>query len=229
MATRKPIPPKPVETSVETDPADVLAQTHNILYVAGLDEAGRGPIAGPVVAAAVVLDPEHPIAGLNDSKKLNATKRAALVPLIEKYALAYGIAQAEPAEIDATNILQASLAAMARATVACEEMLQAKRGKEQTVGGAVVDGNQRAPLPTHIVQQTVVDGDAKSQPIMAASILAKEHRDAIMRAYDTTYPGYGLAQHMGYPTKAHLDALAKLGPSPIHRRSFGPVKQMTLL
>lgn len=186
--------------------------------LAGIDEVGRGPLAGNVVAAAVILDPNHPIAGLTDSKALSAKRREALDLLIRENALAYAIAHATPEEIDTLNIYHATHLAMRRAidalTPAAEYLL--------------VDGNR---LPGHALPgQAVVKGDARHDAIAAASILAKVSRDAEMVALDARHPDYGFARHKGYPTKEHLAALDRLGPLPEHRRSFGPVKrQLTLL
>jgi ribonuclease HII len=181
--------------------------------VAGVDEAGRGPLAGPVVAAAVMLDPQRPIDGLTDSKQLTARRRDALDGAVRERALAVGIARAEVAEIDALNILHASLAAMARAVAGLNLVPAAVR----------VDGN-RAPalaMPT----ETVVGGDGLDAAIAAASIVAKVERDRLLVALDATHPGYGFAGHKGYGTRAHLEALYRLGPCPAHRRSFAPVRK----
>jgi len=182
--------------------------------VAGVDEAGRGPLAGPVLAAAVILDPSRPIAGLADSKKLSAARREVLALQIREQALYWALGRAEVDEIDQLNILQASLLAMRRAV----ETLGIRPGL------ALVDGN-RAPLLTCPVR-TVVRGDASVAAISAASILAKVARDREMLELEARYPGYGFAGHKGYPTRAHLQALAELGPSPVHRRSFGPVRRL---
>lgn len=185
--------------------------------VCGIDEAGRGPLAGPVVAAAVILDPARPIAGLNDSKKLSALKREALALEIRAKAIAFCVAEASPAEIDRINILQATFLAMQRA-----------------VGGlsiaplrAVVDGNRCPKLPIPV--EAVVKGDGKIAAIAAASILAKTVRDHGMLELHTQFPQYGFDRHMGYPTAVHLAALQVHGASPHHRRSFGPVAQLALL
>lgn len=185
--------------------------------VAGVDEAGRGPLAGPVIAAAVILDPEHPIAGLRDSKRLTPARREALALVIRQHALGFAIAGAEVAEIDTLNILQATLLAMRRA-------IEALPGLPRQI---IIDGN-KAPQLSEVYEkcqiETLVDGDDLVPAISAASILAKTHRDALMRELDARHPGYGLAQHYGYPTAAHLEALRRLGASPIHRRSFSPVR-----
>ena len=178
---------------------------------AGTDEVGRGPLAGDVVAAAVILDPERPIAGLTDSKKLSATRRQQLAEQIKASALAWCVGRASVAEIDELNILQASLLAMERAVA----------GLQPEPDFVYVDGNH---LPRwRYASQAVVKGDALVPAIGAASIVAKVTRDAEMLALDTRFPGYGFAQHKGYPTGAHLAALQKLGPCAIHRRSFAPV------
>ncbi|MFO1409630.1 MAG: ribonuclease HII [Steroidobacteraceae bacterium] len=185
--------------------------------LAGVDEAGRGPLAGPVVAAAVILDPGRPIEGLRDSKRLSAARRTVLAAQIRERARAWAIAEADVAEIDALNILNATLLAMRRA-------LEALAGG---FGHIMIDGNKAPQLPeslAHCVVETIVGGDDRIPAISAASILAKTHRDALMRALDASFPGYGLAGHFGYPTPAHLAALQRLGPSPIHRRSFAPVR-----
>lgn len=183
-------------------------------YVAGVDEAGRGPLAGPVVAAAVILDPENPIAGLMDSKKLSEKKREALAIEIRAKALAWAVASAQVEEIDQLNILQASLLAMRRAVM----------GLSIVPERVQVDGNQCPQLGMPV--EAIVKGDSLIPAISAASILAKVARDALMREMDREYPGYGLAGHKGYPTAGHIEALGKLGPTPIHRRSFGPVKAL---
>lgn len=187
------------------------------LLVAGVDEAGRGPLAGPVVAAAVILDPERPIPGLGDSKALSPARRERLEPVILGEALACGIGAAGPQEIDRLNILQATLLAMRRALEALT-----------TLPGLVrVDGNRCPDLAgTRICCPVTAEvrGDARFAEIMAASILAKVHRDRLMVAAAGLHPGYGFEVHKGYPTPAHLQALDRLGPSPLHRMSFGPVK-----
>jgi len=183
-------------------------------WVAGVDEAGRGPLAGPVVAAAVILSPQQPIAGLADSKRLSPRRREELAVAIRARALAWCVARAEPAEIDRINILQATLQAMARAVA----------GLAQAPGLVLVDGAHRPALACACC--AVVDGDDLVPEIAAASILAKVARDAEMRDLAGHYPGYGFEQHKGYPTRAHLAALARLGASPVHRRSFAPVREV---
>lgn len=184
--------------------------------LAGVDEVGRGPLAGDVVAAAAILDPARPIEGLADSKKLTEKKREALFDLIRERALGYAVARATVAEIDRLNILHASLLAMRRAV----EQLSVQPEF------VLVDGNKKPDW--HYPCDTVVKGDSRVQAIAAASILAKVTRDREMAELDKQYPGYGLAGHKGYPTKAHLQALEQLGPSPIHRQSFAPVKQLSM-
>lgn len=185
--------------------------------VCGIDEAGRGPLAGPVVAAAVILDPAHPITGLNDSKKLSARRREALAREIREKALAWAIAEASVEEIDRLNILQASLLAMQRA-VADLSLCPIK---------ALVDGNKCPKLDCPA--EAIVGGDGKVAAIAAASILAKTARDAGMIALHAIYPMYGFDRHKGYPTAAHLAALRLHGPTLAHRRSFSPVAQLALL
>lgn len=202
------------------DPAHSLSRALGGALVAGLDEAGRGPLAGPVVAAACVLPEELPIelAGLDDSKKLSEAAREALFPAIVLHARAWGVASAEAARIDEINILRASLEAMAQAFALCEQRLG------QRIPGAVVDGNQRAPLPRRVMQEPIVEGDAKSRAIMAASILAKVTRDRRMMEEHARHPAYGFDVHKGYPTPRHLAVLAQVGPCLLHRRSFAPVR-----
>ena len=185
--------------------------SRNGRWIAGTDEVGRGPLAGDVVAAAVILDPATPIPGLNDSKKLSDKQRQELVILIKEHALALSIGRSSVVEIDSLNILQASLLAMRRAVEALPRPPQL----------VYVDGNH---IPDwRFEAKAIVRGDTKIPAIAAASVLAKVTRDREMEALDSLYPGYGLAKHKGYPTKQHLEALAKLGPSPIHRKSFAPV------
>ena len=190
--------------------------------VCGIDEAGRGPLAGPVVAAAVILDPSRPIAGLDDSKKLSARRREALAVAIRTRALAWAVAEASVEEIDRINILQASLLAMQRAVAALVA------GHGVIPERVQVDGN-RCPMLLYPVE-AVVGGDGTIAAIAAASILAKTVRDAGMLALHALYPHYGFDRHMGYPTAAHCAALETHGASPVHRRSFGPVaRQLSLL
>lgn len=182
--------------------------------IAGVDEVGRGPLVGAVVAAAVILDPNNPVAGLADSKKLSEKKRDALYPEIVDKALAWSLGRAEVEEIDRINILHASMLAMQRAVMALSL-------KPQHV---MVDGNRCPDLP--YPSTAVIKGDSKVEAIAAASIIAKVSRDREMVELDAQYPGYGIAGHKGYPTKAHLQALSELGVTPVHRRSFGPVKKL---
>ena len=183
------------------------------LLMAGTDEVGRGPLAGDVVAAAVILDPKKSIHGLDDSKKLSEKKREQLFPMIQEQALSYCVARASVTEIDDVNILQASLLAMKRAV----------EGLSIEPEHVLVDGNR---LPNwRFSAETVVKGDRRVQAIAAASILAKVTRDREMIAMDQQYPGYGFAAHKGYPTKTHIEALMTLGVSPVHRKTFGPVKK----
>lgn len=182
--------------------------------VAGVDEVGRGPLCGAVVTAAVILDPARPILGLNDSKKLTEARREKLFDEICEKALAWCIARAEVEEIDQLNILQATMLAMQRAV----------EGLSVTPKLALIDGN-RCPV-LQVPSAAVVKGDREVPAIAAASILAKVSRDREMQQLDQQYPGYGIAGHKGYPTPVHLEALRRLGPTPIHRRSFGPVKAL---
>jgi ribonuclease HII len=182
--------------------------------VAGVDEAGRGPLAGPVVAAAVILDAENPIHGLKDSKQLSAAQRERLFDEISEKALAWSVASASVAEIDSINILQATLLAMQRAVNALQP------GAEY----ALIDGNRCPQL--YCPAEAIIKGDSRIAAISAASILAKVTRDREMQALDTQYPGYGLAQHKGYPSRAHIEALEMLGVSPVHRRSYAPVRKI---
>jgi ribonuclease HII len=182
--------------------------------VAGVDEVGRGPLAGPVVAAAVILDPTRPVDGLADSKALTEKRREQLAEAIRARALAWSIARAEVEEIDDLNILHASLLAMRRAVLALEPAARY----------ALIDGNRCPELPCPA--EAIVKGDSRVAAISAASILAKVTRDREMVEMDRRYPGYGLASHKGYPSRQHLEALAQLGVTPIHRRSYAPVRRI---
>ena len=193
--------------------------SQNISKIAGLDEAGRGPLAGPVVASAVVLDPKNQIEALNDSKKLSPKKRDLLFEEIQEKALFVGTYIASPEEIDEINILRASLKAMA-------EALRFLRENNNNIIGALVDGNQLAPLPKEIQQFTVIGGDAIFAPIMAASIVAKVTRDRLMIDYANEFPGYGFERHKGYGTKSHIEALGRLGVTRIHRKTFRPISEL---
>jgi ribonuclease HII len=182
--------------------------------VAGVDEVGRGPLAGPVVAAAVILDPARPIEGLVDSKKLSEKRREALAEVIQVRAMAWALGRAEVDEIDRLNILQASLLAMQRAVAALQPEAEF----------ALVDGNRCPKLAC--AAEAVIKGDDRVPVISAASIIAKVARDREMIELDHQYPGYGLARHKGYPTKAHIESLRQLGVTNIHRRTFGPVRKI---
>lgn len=182
--------------------------------VAGTDEAGRGPLVGSVVAAAVILDPANPIEGLNDSKKLSAKRREALYEQIIEKALAWHIAEASSAEIDEINILWASMLAMKRSV----------EGLQTTPELVLVDGNRCPDL--QVPARAIVGGDGLEECIGAASILAKVHRDRQMEALHLEHPQYGFDKHKGYPTKAHMQALDEFGVIDQHRRSFGPVKKL---
>lgn len=181
----------------------------------GLDEAGRGPLAGPVVAAAVVLPENHGIDGLNDSKRLTERQREALFEPILERAIATSIATVDASTIDAMNILRASLHAMA---LSWQGVMNQQPALERAL--VLVDGNQRAPLPDHIEQRPIVKGDARSLHIAAASILAKVTRDRQMQEHHRRWPVYGFDRHKGYPTAAHAAAIREHGPCPIHRKSF---------
>ena len=181
--------------------------------ICGIDEAGRGPWAGPVTAGAVILDPDRPILGLTDSKKLSEKKRLALEPLIKENALAWGIGWASPEEIDELNIRQANHLAMRRAVQAMGH----------TPSAIIIDGND-VPADLPCPARAIIKGDLTEPVISAASILAKTARDKVMTELDAAHPGYGFAAHKGYGTKAHAEALTRLGPCPVHRMSFKPVK-----
>ena len=182
--------------------------------VAGVDEAGRGPLAGPVAVAAVILHPDRPIDGLDDSKKLTEARREALAPLIRERALAWHVEFVEAGEIDDLNILQATLVGMQRALMSLSPAPRLAR----------IDGN-RLPKSLPCPAEALVGGDALDPAIMAASILAKTARDARLRELDLEFPQYGFARHKGYPSPGHLAALRTHGPCPAHRRSFAPVRR----
>jgi ribonuclease HII len=209
---------QPALFALPGDPAAALAIELQGM-IAGLDEAGRGPLAGPVVAAAVVMPDPLPaeLLALNDSKQLTEAARERLLPHILAHAYV-GIGVVEADVIDDINILQASLRAMAIAFTACQVRLGSRR-----IVGAVLDGNQRAPLPLDVVQRTIVGGDALSVPIMAASVVAKVTRDHRMMEEHLRHPHYGFDKHKGYGTALHVRALQAHGPCPLHRRSFAPV------
>lgn len=183
--------------------------------IAGVDEAGRGPLAGPVFAAAVILSPDRPIVGLRDSKKLTARQRERLAAEIRDKALCLAITTASVEDIDRLNILHATLDAMRRAV----EALAVQPAR------VLVDGNQRPPI-AHLPVETLIGGDDIEPAIAAASILAKTARDALMLEYAQRFPGYGFEKHKGYGTRLHLDALRELGPTVVHRRSFAPVARL---
>ena len=182
--------------------------------ICGIDEAGRGPLAGPVCAAAVVLDPARPITGLNDSKQLSEKKRDTLARLIREHALAWAVGWASVEEIDEYNIRQANFLAMKRAF----------KGLGLAPTHALVDGKDPPPLSCKVT--CIIGGDALEPAISAASILAKTSRDALMVDLCAQYPGYGFSQHKGYGSASHMEALRRLGPSPAHRRTFAPVRDM---
>lgn len=190
-----------------------LFPTPKYRIVAGVDEAGRGPLAGPVSVAAVILNPRRPIKGLDDSKKLSEAKREALYPLIVERAVAWRVEFIEPGEIDRLNILQATLEGMRRAIAGLHVVPELAR----------IDGNC-APKGLTCSLQTLIGGDQRDKAIMAASILAKVSRDRAMVALHAQFPAYGFAMHKGYSTPEHLSALAQHGPCPHHRRSFAPVR-----
>jgi ribonuclease HII len=190
----------------------------SVIWVCGVDEAGRGPLVGAVVAGAVVLDPENPIEGLKDSKKLSPARREYLYEQIMQKAKAWGIGEASPAEIDDINILQATMLAMRRAIEDLTTRLGVWPDK------ALIDGNRCPELP--IAAEAIVKGDAKEPAISAASILAKVTRDRQMQELHERHPQYGFAQHMGYPTEAHFAALQNFGVCAEHRRSFAPVRRI---
>jgi ribonuclease HII len=194
-------------------PASAMRLSAGNLLTAGVDEAGRGPLAGPLAVAAVILDPSRPIAGLNDSKKLSEAKREALYPQIIERALAWCVVLIEPDEIDRLNIFQATMTGMSRAVA----------GLAPAALDALIDGN-KLPQDLPCPGRAIVGGDALEPAISAASILAKVSRDRLMVAMDLVHPGYGFAVHKGYPTPAHLAALQRLGPCAQHRRSFAPVR-----
>jgi ribonuclease HII len=193
-------------------PPNFLLEREHPWPVCGVDEAGRGPWAGPVAAAAVILDPDDLPEGLDDSKRLSEARRDALAPVIREKALAYAVAFASEAEIDELNILRATGLAMRRAV----------EGLQLAPAHALVDGNTAFPLPCPV--RPVVKGDSLSLSIAAASILAKTERDKIMVELDQIHPGYGFAKHKGYHSSEHVAALDRLGPCPAHRRSFAPIR-----
>jgi len=190
----------------------------SLIWVCGVDEAGRGPLVGSVVAGAVVLDPNNPIAGLKDSKKLTPARREFLYEQIIEKSKAWGVGEASPAEIDDINILQATMLAMRRAIEDLSDRLGHWPDK------ALIDGNRCPELP--IPAEAIIKGDSKEPAISAASIIAKVTRDRQMQALDRRHPQYGFAQHMGYPTEAHFAALKEFGACDEHRKSFSPVRKV---
>lgn len=201
------------KTLFETPPMDGLAfdnaiRRRGFRLVAGVDEAGRGPLAGPVVAAAVILPDDVPLPGVTDSKKLTPRLREELAVMIRDRAVAVSVGWAEPEEIDRTDILRATFSAMVRAV----------QGLQVSPDFLLLDGPYTVPLT--LPQRGVIRGDARSLSIAAASIIAKVHRDQLMDSYHRLYPAYGFHRHKGYPTAEHREALRRFGPCPIHRRSF---------
>ena len=190
---------------------DLFGQIYSVHDAVGVDEVGRGPLAGPVVAGAVILHPDRPIEGLRDSKELEPAAREELAALVRERAVAWAIGRADVDEIDRVNILRATLVAMRRAVSALAV----------TPSVAYIDGNIAPALPIPAI--TVIGGDAKVPSISAASVIAKVARDAEMTDWAETYPGYGFEKHKGYATPAHMAALDEHGPSPLHRKSFAPV------
>lgn len=199
---------------------DLNLNQYESCIVAGIDEAGRGPLAGPVVAAGVVLDCHRPIIGLNDSKKLTEKKRESLFLEINDRALVVAISEIDAAQIDRINILQATLLAMKNVLIEIHNKIK--------LDWALIDGNMTV-ASVGIRQRAIVKGDTLVPSIMAASIIAKVHRDRMMKNFDERFPGYGFADHKGYGTKKHMDALTALGPCSIHRLSFAPLKSPSLL
>ncbi len=201
-----------IEQAMQMSRYENKAREAGFNYIAGIDEVGRGPLAGPVVAAAVILNPEQPIIGLDDSKKLSELKRKQLFKEIKEKAIAVAVGSAEAAEIDQINILQATKSAMHRAV----QQLDVEPDL------LLVDA-ETLDLP--IEQRAIIKGDSNSNSIAAASIVAKVIRDDLMNTFDQSYPEYGFKNNVGYGTKMHLEALAQFGPTPIHRKSFAPVKK----
>lgn len=195
------------------DSEDIPHYRLSYQLIAGVDEVGRGPLAGPVVTAAVILDPNKPIDGLTDSKKLTETQREALSIEIKEKAICWALGRAEVEEIDRINILQATMLAMQRAV---RELIQQPEY-------ILVDGNRTPKFACPA--EAIIKGDLTVPEISAASIVAKVSRDQEMEQFEQQYPGYGLAKHKGYPTKAHIAAITELGVTPIHRRSYGPVRK----
>ncbi len=209
------------ERKFECGEIELHLRSEGLWPLMGTDEVGRGPLAGPVVAAAVVLREGAVLPGLNDSKLLTHLQREILAPLIREQALAFAVVEGSEGVIDEINILQASLQAMRKA---CDQVWRQLKERGDTLPRMlVVDGHLAVPGFARIPQLMVVKGDSRSQAIAAASVLAKVHRDAHMTAMDRQFPGYGFADHKGYSTPQHMEALRRLGPCQIHRRSFQPV------
>ena len=200
---------------------DHLEAQEKILVSLGIDEVGRGPLAGPVVAAGVVLDPARPIEGLNDSKKLRASERETLSKLIHERALLVSIAEVDAQTIDGINILRATLLAMRHVI--------SDAANRMNLDWALIDGRDLVPTTVPIRQKAIIKGDSLVPCIMAASIVAKVYRDKLMEEFDKVYPAYGFKRHKGYGTKIHLEALSIHGPCPIHRVSFMALNQLDLL
>lgn len=215
MPPRKRTPQDPSAPTLFGAPESVASRIAAARLIAGVDEAGRGPLAGPVTVAAVILDPARPIAGLDDSKKLSEAARERLYPLIVERALAWRIEFVEADEIDRLNILQATLTGMRRAL----------DGLQPRADAARIDGN-KLPRDLPCPAEALIGGDAIEPAIMAASILAKVARDRRMRELHARYPEYGFDRHKGYPSPAHLDALKTHGPCAEHRRSYAPVRAL---
>ncbi|MCL2364176.1 MAG: ribonuclease HII [Defluviitaleaceae bacterium] len=212
---------KPRKIKTASTQTEAALHARGFHFIAGVDEAGRGPLAGPVVAAAVVLPPGLIIEGVYDSKKIAPARRAFLLEEIKINALAYGLGIIEAAEIDRINILQATMQAMSQAVTHAQEMLTARSTPAQ-IQYILVDGNRLPSLPCP--GEAITKGDTLCHSIAAAAILAKETRDAIMHEVDVIYPGYGFATHKGYGTPAHLAALAQYGPCVAHRLTFKKAK-----
>lgn len=187
--------------------------------VIGIDEAGRGPLAGPVVAAGVLLDTTKPVFGLNDSKLIKEKAREDLYKQIMDRAIFVSVQEIDASTIDRINILQATFAAMKKVILDCLEVRAADI--------VLIDGNRTVPEVFGIKQFAIVKGDSLIESIMAASIVAKVHRDRLMRQFEDQYPGYGFGQHKGYGTKSHIEAIERLGPCPIHRMSFAPLRELS--
>ena len=213
----------PLTAKARCGEAEAHCRAIGLWPILGTDEVGRGPLAGPVVTAAVILRDDASLPGLNDSKLLSHAQRVALGPLIEQQAIAFAVVFGDVGQIDSRNILGASLWAMGQAVAQVQQQLRQRGLADPAV--VLVDGHMPVPGLT-LLQKTVVKGDSRSRAIAAASILAKLARDAYMEALEIRYPGYGFAVHKGYPVPQHLAALTLLGPCPEHRRSFAPVAKL---